>query len=85
MATLQQATPPYTTRCLDCGVTWFPKPAKSGPNKGKHTDASLQREADEHGRTCPGVFPGETVSPSSSPPSSAASAAPGATPGRRRR
>lgn len=48
---VQDALPPYTMRCLTCGRSWEPEPAKSGPNKGQHTDASLNRAAHDH--TCP--------------------------------
>jgi hypothetical protein len=46
--TIQQATPPYTIRCLRCGEEWLPEPAKSGPNKGQHTDSTLQKSSDNH-------------------------------------
>ena len=45
---VQQATPPYTSRCLNCGLSWEPEPAKSGPQKGRHTESSLNRNAQDH-------------------------------------
>jgi hypothetical protein len=54
--TNQNALPPYTTRCLRCGKEWVPEPTKSGPNKGQHTDASLQKSSDQHMKVCRGDF-----------------------------
>lgn len=50
---VQDAMPPFTMRCMKCGVSWEPEPAKSGPHKGEHTDSSLNRAAQEH--RCPAV------------------------------
>lgn len=47
----QLAIAPYTMRCHNCGVSWEPEPAKSGPSKGEHTEASLNRAAHDH--RCP--------------------------------
>lgn len=51
---VQEATPPYRMECWSCGKAWTPTPAKSGPNKGRHTDASLDRDANDHFTTCRG-------------------------------
>ena len=45
---VQDAVPPYTMTCKRCGLSWEPEPAKSGPHKGEHTDASLNRAAHDH-------------------------------------
>ena len=50
---IQSGTPPHTCLCLGCGKEWDPTPAKSGPNKGEHTEASLTRSANDHYATCP--------------------------------
>lgn len=52
MSIVQNAIPPYTMRCSKCGKEWEPAPAKSGPQKGQHTDASLQRANDDHYKEC---------------------------------
>jgi len=55
--TIQNGQAPFTLTCLVCGKSWRPEPAKSGPNKNKHTDASLQRSSEQH--QCEGA-PNET-------------------------
>jgi hypothetical protein len=45
---------PYTFRCVVCGRSWEPEPAKSGKNKGQHTDHSLNASAVKHFLECPG-------------------------------
>jgi len=45
---VQNAVPPYTMRCMRCGLSWEPEPAKSGTSKGAHTDHSLNRAAHDH-------------------------------------
>ena len=50
---VQDAVPPYTMKCLNCGISFEPTPAKSGPDKGKHTPTSLNRNAHDH--RCPNV------------------------------
>lgn len=50
MVTIQNAVSPYTTQCLTCGAEWLPEPTRSGPNRGQHTDNSLQKAAETH--TC---------------------------------
>ncbi|MCU0297314.1 MAG: hypothetical protein MUF33_02200 [Candidatus Nanopelagicales bacterium] len=49
---VQAGLPPHRMECWSCGKGWNPEPAKTGPNKGQHTDASLDRSADDHFRTC---------------------------------
>lgn len=51
---VQSGMPPYTMECWSCGKQFQPVPAKSGPNKGQHTESSLDRSADDHWRTCRG-------------------------------
>jgi len=51
---VQSGIPPYRMRCTLCGAVWDPDPAKSGPNKGAHTESSLDRAATDHYATCEG-------------------------------
>jgi hypothetical protein len=49
---VQDGLPPHRMECWSCGKAFTPTPAKSGPNKGTHTDSSLDRAANEHWSTC---------------------------------
>jgi hypothetical protein len=49
--------PPHLMTCRTCGMEWDPKPTRQGPNKGQHTDASLDRAAKDHWNDCTGRTP----------------------------
>jgi len=51
---VQDAQPPHTMECWSCGKKWTPTPSRSGPSKGQHTDASLDRAANDHWKVCAG-------------------------------
>lgn len=45
---VQSGEPPYEMRCLRCGLSWDPEPVTQGLTKGTHTDASLNKAANNH-------------------------------------
>ena len=65
----QDALPPYTFTCR-CGASWLPGNARG---KQHPTAASLQREAEEHFKQCPGHVVDMAAAPSGSEPGAAGS------------
>ena len=51
----QLAVEPWTFTCRECGARWDPLPARGKPHP---TEASLQREADQHLKNCPARLDG---------------------------
>ena len=47
----QDALPPYTMTCRECGLVWEPRPARG---QDAPTASSLDRETEQHFEHCEG-------------------------------